>query len=215
MNVVPTDDRAIEASLLAVATLDEYLTDMATAPRRVSFRTSEIEQRQIASLFLAKSSLVADDDDDEGEAHESSDVCEHGAAAVACCDNNKPLLQNIILAEEEEEEEDEQDTDRGFELKTSLERQTRKFTILKSIVKSQHKCSPERLAMLARVCNKWAAEAAMAQGELDFQHVYQTTTTISKHSLPNMSGFPLPFRKKRSAEDNEDPTARRVRSRIY
>jgi hypothetical protein len=187
MNVVPANDEIATAAPLSPAPFDEY--NASGACRRVSFRTNEIEQRELASL--AESYLVVDDGEDETDEWEDT-------------------------VDVDEEEDEEEDAGRGFELKTSLERQTRKFTILKSIVRNQRKCSSEQLAMLARVCNKWAAAAAKLQASLDYQQVYRQSSRNSPSiCLPDMAKYPMPFKQKRPADDEEqDINQRRVRCRI-
>jgi hypothetical protein len=208
ISVVPANDEITTAAPLSPMPLEEY--NASGACRRVSFRTTEIERREIASL--AESYLVVDDDEDETD--EWCDICKRRAAG--CCDNKPLILQVDTVVVDEVEEDEEEDSDRGLELKTSLERQTRKFTILKSIVRNQRKCSPEQLAMLARVCNKWAAAAAKVQAELDYQQVYRQSSRNSPTiSLPDMATYLMPFKQKRPSDDEEqDINQRRVRCRI-
>jgi hypothetical protein len=186
--------------------IDEYNDSVAC--RRVSFRTHEVEQRDIASL----AECYLGGDDDEGETDEGCTICKQRAAR---CRDNEPFLLQLDV--DEEGESDEEDTDRGLELQTSLERQTRKFTILKSIVGNQRKCNPQQLASLARICNKWAAAAAKVQAELDYQHVYQSASrnSLSSTCLPDMAAYQLPFKQKRpSGDEEQDVSQRRVCCRI-
>ncbi|CAB9526524.1 expressed unknown protein [Seminavis robusta] len=171
------------------------------APRRVSFRTNEIEQQRIA--FLVQSTLVEDDEEDETD-----------------CQNISKTISSPLVVKEEEET-----TSRGLELKTSPARQTRKFTILKSIVKNQKHCSPEQLSKLARVCNRWAAVAAKAQADQDFHDVYQpSSAAAAAPQIPDMARYPMPFKKnssssKRSSSSSssssQEEHTRRVRARTH
>lgn len=172
MIVIPNDITMASVPCSAAPVIEE---EQVTAPRRVSFRTNEVEYAKEIALLLQSEESDAD------------------------CHKRSPL------------HEEEEDCQRGFELKRSLERQHRKFTILKSIVKNQRQCSPEYLGRLARVCSKWAAATARVQADWDFQDAYfNAKAALPSRTLPSMKDYPMPLKKRRS-EGGEERSKKRVK----
>ena len=210
-------------------------------PRRVSFRNDEVlgpsKPRpccQAAKSMLELASLVQlsqeaqdfSDSEDEGEDAEDEDEGQDDHDDVKL---EEPKAQAIPEEETQAESfpaaaEAEEDTDRGLELKTSKERQQRKFVVLKCLLKYQHQCqTPEQLAHIARICNRWATDAARIQAVNDYQHVYAlkaatsaATAASMELTLPDMNTYPLPVKRKQPSSTPSSTTSncsRNVRRR--
>jgi hypothetical protein len=177
MNVIPDDLAMVSASSLPFS-VDPVEVDDSAAPRRVSFRTNEVEYaKEMASLL---------------ECHDDTDS------------------KRSALHVEEEEEEEEEDCQRGFELKRSMERQHRKFTIIKSIVKNQNQCGADHLGKLARACSRWAMAAARVQAQWDFEDAYFSGLGLPMaRTLPSMENYPMPLKKRRTTDFTASSEERR------
>lgn len=190
-------------------------------PRRVSFRTDEVESKEIASLLQADFDESGDDDDDEQEDDDEEieeDVAER--EATSNFSSGSPASTQLSAEPQtviEEESDDEENTNRGLELKTCKERQQRKFLILKCVLKCQEQYNGDQLANVSRICNKWAQEAARIQGAIDYEEVYRCYKPNQiKKEIPNMSLYPLPLKRKQpssSATEKDNDNTRRVRAR--
>ena len=101
---------------------------------------------------------------------------------------------------------------RGLEQRVCFERQRRRYLGNRGIV-AAHKSmqySPDRLALLASKCNRWASKIAVAEAALDFVQAYYDNDK-------KRDSEPIQTLNKRSYEEYEEVqvSGRRVRRRIH
>jgi len=90
---------------------------------------------------------------------------------------------------------------RGLEYRSTQHRQQRRQSIVKCIIRAQHRASsPRQLAHVYRRCSKWAIIAAAAMANNDFCEAYDLPRFACE--IPPMADHPLPFRTK-SDEDSK------------
>ena len=117
---------------------------------------------------------------------------------------------------------------RGFELRTSLNRQKRKYLTLQCVLMAQKKATtPAQLAALASRCTAWAVQVAATEARRDFLVAYEKPEIYPMlPQLPAMTPFPIPLKqlasglKKRTscgsdaaATESPQQTCRRVRQK--
>jgi len=103
------------------------------------------------------------------------------------------------------------DKSRGLEYRICLDRQKHKVLALKCILKAQAQFQrrPDTLAQVARKCTAWATEVALTVASRDFCEAYKPHLLhlIPGIQTPCVSGFPLPFKKKRKANNDGSSTS--------
>jgi len=218
--IAPTT--AAVAKDLTVAT-STATTSSTSSVRRVSFRTNELEEaKTIASSLVDFADSDYDDDDDDDEEEDckpASIVCRplQGQAATAATTSSSSAAPSSTTSAApasaaptttSHTTTSHTTCTRGLELKYSVPRQKRKFTILRSIVKNQRRCSWDQLGLLARKCNVWATHAARVQGLLDYQDASEAKA-LSRRPLPDMALYPLPLKDKRSSISSSSSSNKR------
>lgn len=72
---------------------------------------------------------------------------------------------------------------RGFEFRSSRERQRRCRLGNQMVIQQQNRLSADRLAELSLRCSQWASTVAQKAGTLDFVHVYVDVNRLPSESL--------------------------------
>jgi len=99
---------------------------------------------------------------------------------------------------------------RGLELRTDVQRQARKQMTIRCVLKAQRRYKdPRQVAHIYKKCSAWSTMAAAAVAGNDFYSAYDLAYAFD---IPDMAAFPLPVRSSSGDSSSNSATITRKRA---